>query len=72
MLRVDCRLVPGRINRGQKRYATEVVAQTVQFLGAGGANPNAGAGQSAGGSDANFPQDFGNEPAFDASENIPF
>ncbi len=53
--------------QGQKRYTTEVVAQTVQFLGSGGASAGAGA------SDSSFPQEFGNEPAFDASDNdIPF
>jgi single-strand DNA-binding protein len=58
--------------QGQKRYTTEIVAQTVQFLG-GGANPNANAGQSTAASEStNFPQDFGSEPAFDASDSIPF
>jgi single-strand DNA-binding protein len=67
---------------GQKKYSTEVVAQTVQFLGAAGERSqgagsstgyNAGAGassQNAGGD--NFAQDFGNEPSFDSDEEIPF
>jgi single-strand DNA-binding protein len=56
--------------QGQKKYTTEVVAQTVQFLGGGqGASAGSGAGQS---SESAFPQDFGNEPAFDASDDIPF
>jgi single-strand DNA-binding protein len=54
--------------QGQKKYTTEIVAQNVQFLGGGA---SAGADKSTGG-DSNFSQDFGNEPAFDASENIPF
>lgn len=67
---------------GQKKYSTEVVAQTVQFLGAAGertqgagagAGANTGAGtssQNSGGD--NFAQDFGNEPSFDSDEEIPF
>lgn len=52
--------------QGQKRYTTEIVAQTVQFLG--------GTGVGAGSSQANdFPsQDFGPEPSFDSSEELPF
>ncbi|MES2769742.1 MAG: single-stranded DNA-binding protein [Bdellovibrionota bacterium] len=60
---------------GQKKYSTEVVANTVQFLGAAGErSANAGAGassQSAGGGD-NFAQDFGAEPSFNSDEEIPF
>lgn len=52
--------------QGQKRYATEVVANTVQFLGS---TTNASAPQK----DSEFPtQDFGPEPAFDSSDEIPF
>jgi single-strand DNA-binding protein len=64
---------------GQKKYSTEVIANTVQFLGAagekgagasaGGARPQAAA-QNAGGD--NFAQEFGNEPSFDSDEEIPF
>ena len=55
--------------QGQARYTTEVVAQTVQFLGGGAAAGTGG--------DNAFPQDFAgpgasNEPAFDASDDIPF
>jgi single-strand DNA-binding protein len=66
-------------DNGQKKYATEIVASTVQFLG-GGASTGAGASssndnsmnQSAGsGSDFNF-SDFGPEPSFNQSEDIPF
>jgi single-strand DNA-binding protein len=48
---------------GQKRYTTEIVANTVQFLDRGNAQesePSIGH------------QDFGPEPTFDASEEIPF
>jgi single-strand DNA-binding protein len=57
--------------QGQKKYATEIVATTVQFLGAGGAER--GEQQSttrASGGD--FAQDFGPEPSFDNSDEIPF
>lgn len=67
---------------GNKRYATEITAQTVQFLGgaagasAGAGNAYAGASSSEGGfnqssPDSNF-NDFGPEPTFDQSEEIPF
>lgn len=65
-------------DNGQKKYATEIVASTVQFLG-GGASTGAGAGNNnyqndsmnQGGGDFNF-QDFGPEPSFNQSEDIPF
>lgn len=52
--------------QGQKRYTTEIVASTVQFLG-GGNERSAGSGQDDFGS-----QDFGPEPAFDNNDEIPF
>lgn len=53
--------------QGQKRYTTEIVAQTVQFLGG-----NAGASAS-GPMDNDFgPQSFGSEPSFDGGDEIPF
>lgn len=55
---------------GQKRYATEIVANTVQFLGAGGASVDRS--QSQGGGDDFSANDFGPEPSFDASDEIPF
>ena len=59
---------------GQKKYSTEVVANTVQFLGAAGErSQGAGASQASQGQAAdNFAQDFGNEPSFDSEEEIPF
>lgn len=51
--------------QGQKKYTTEIVANTVQFLGGNGASTSADEGS------YNF-QDFGPEPSFDSSEEIPF
>ena len=52
--------------QGQKRYTTEVVANTVQFLG-----DRSSTGQSSYGG-GQPTQDFGPEPSFDSSEEIPF
>lgn len=54
--------------QGQKRYTTEIIATTVQFLSAP-THSNAGNDQyaSQGGS-----QDFGPEPSFDSADEIPF
>lgn len=54
--------------QGQKRYTTEIVANTVQFLGSAGERTNAP--QASGGGD-DF-QDFGPEPSFNSSDEIPF
>lgn len=54
--------------QGQKKYSTEIVATTVQFLGAGGEQRTQHHG---GGSDEGY-QDFGPEPSFDNSDEIPF
>lgn len=68
---------------GNKRYATEITAQTVQFLGGqagasagaggygAGASSNEGGGFNQSAPDNNF-NDFGPEPSFDQSEEIPF
>jgi single-strand DNA-binding protein len=56
--------------QGQKRYSTEVVANTVQFLGAAQGERTTDASRSSGGEFA--VQDFGPEPSFDSSEEIPF
>lgn len=68
-------------DNGQKKYSTEIVASTVQFLGSNaeaGASSNAGSsyGNNANqsnnsGNDFNF-ADFGPEPTFNQSEDIPF
>ena len=55
--------------QGQKRYTTEIVANTVQFLG--GANMQNESSQNYDSSSPNL-QDFGPEPSFDSSEEIPF
>lgn len=58
--------------QGQKRYTTEIVASTVQFLGSAGAESGASRSNSGGGdSDYGF-QDFGPEPSFDSNDEIPF
>jgi single-strand DNA-binding protein len=60
---------------GQKKYSTEIVAQTVQFLGSAGAGAGASGerAQSSGGQfNDNMAQDFGPEPSFDSNEEIPF
>jgi single-strand DNA-binding protein len=54
---------------GQKKYTTEIVASTVQFLDKGGANATS---NSVNGGGSGFPQDFGSEPSFDGSDDIPF
>lgn len=56
--------------QGQKRYTTEIVANTVQFLGAAGEQGERTT-RSNSGDDMGF-QDFGPEPSFDSSEEIPF
>ncbi len=64
--------------QGQKRYTTEIVASTVQFLGGMGAERGAGAGAGAsanagfGGGQNYGSTDFGPEPSFDTNDEIPF
>lgn len=56
--------------QGQKRYTTEIVATTVQFLGSAGDRPAASNSSS---NDAGMDtQDFGPEPSFSSSDEIPF
>jgi single-strand DNA-binding protein len=57
--------------QGQKKYATEIVATQVQFIGGNGGEQRASSGPSGGGDEANF-QDFGPEPSFNPDEEIPF
>lgn len=52
---------------GQKKYTTEIVANTVQFLG-GGANESTQQHSQG----ASAPQEFQPEPFFDSSEEVPF
>ncbi len=56
--------------QGQKKYTTEIVANTVQFLGGG--NSERGTGANAQGDSGFGAQDFGPEPAFDNNDEIPF
>ncbi|MCC6278588.1 MAG: single-stranded DNA-binding protein [Oligoflexia bacterium] len=59
---------------GQKRYTTEINANTVQFLGSAGAGSGAsqGAREEGVASDKGSDQGFVPEPAFDSDEEIPF
>lgn len=59
-------------NQGVKKFTTEIVAQTVQFLG--GANDNSSTSYNSNHSqrDDFETQEFGPEPKFDSSEEIPF
>lgn len=53
--------------QGQKKYTTEIVANTVQFLGSQNMQAQQGAGDNDFGA-----QNFGPEPAFDNADEIPF
>jgi single-strand DNA-binding protein len=57
--------------QGQKRYTTEIVATTVQFLGGATGERGAGATASNAGPGDSF-QDFSPEPSFDPADEIPF
>lgn len=58
--------------QGQKKYTTEIIANTVQFLGsASGERSNENRQSSGGGDDFGY-QDFGPEPSFNSSDDIPF
>ena len=56
---------------GQKRYTTEIVAQTVQFLGSSG-EASTGAAKNNNSNSSNDFQDFGPEPQFNSADEIPF
>jgi single-strand DNA-binding protein len=53
--------------QGQKKYSTEIVASTVQFLGGGAERSNSTTTSN----DSQF-NDFGPEPSFDSADEIPF
>lgn len=67
-------------DQGQKKYSTEIIANTVQFLGGANERAQGGAGynQGMGGTTSNNPSDdfgfndFGPEPSFDNNDEIPF
>ena len=50
--------------QGQKRYTTEIVANTVQFLG--------GPAETSRENTTSANEDFGPEPSFDSADEIPF
>jgi len=54
---------------GQKKYTTEIVASTVQFLGSSSDQVTTTSAQN---ENAEAYQNFGPEPSFDASEKLPF
>jgi len=56
--------------QGNKKYSTEVVASTVQFLGSPSERTSSTSSSSTGAGFDN--QSFGPEPSFDADEEIPF
>lgn len=61
--------------QGQKKYTTEIVANTVQFLGSAGGERSAdnnNNNKNSGGGDEFGYQDFGPEPSFNSSDDIPF
>jgi single-strand DNA-binding protein len=58
--------------QGQKKYSTEIVANTVQFLGAPGERGEERSSSRGGGEYGQAAQDFGPEPSFDSAEEIPF
>lgn len=53
---------------GQKKYSTEIVANTVQFLGSPGERSESPRAHQ----DVPVDNNFGPEPSFDANEEIPF
>ena len=55
--------------QGQKKYTTEIVANTVQFLGA---TAGAGATSTRDGQSSSAHEEFGPEPTFDSADEIPF
>lgn len=55
--------------QGQKRYSTEIVAQTVQFLGAAQESNRDSSSRYSRSDDV---PDFGPEPSFDSKEDLPF
>ena len=58
--------------QGQKRYSTEIVANTVQFLSSASGQRSASSNSMGGNDDFNNFQDFGPEPSFDSNDEIPF
>ncbi|MGE3974497.1 MAG: single-stranded DNA-binding protein [Bdellovibrionales bacterium] len=57
---------------GQKRYTTEVIAGTVQFLGSREGGASRGGPSNEYGEESQMSPGMGAEPSFDANEEIPF
>lgn len=58
--------------QGQKRYTTEIVASTLQFLSPMQQGQSTSNGRSLNQENDFSAQEFGPEPSFDAAEEIPF
>lgn len=58
--------------QGQKRYTTEIIASNIQFLGEAAERSNSVQNQNNTGTNTNYNNNFGPEPNFDASEELPF
>ncbi len=58
--------------QGQKKYTTEIVANTVQFLGSAGERTADNSSKAASSSEDFGFQDFGPEPSFNTNDDIPF
>jgi single-strand DNA-binding protein len=58
--------------QGQKKYSTEIVANTVQFLGSAGERGESQQRERSQGANDFGAQEFGPEPSFDSNEEIPF
>jgi single-strand DNA-binding protein len=56
--------------QGQKRYTTEIIGNSIQFLGGGDRAQNSYESRESSSTSASH--DFGPEPSFDASEDLPF
>lgn len=58
---------------GNKKYTTEIIANTVQFLGGrGGAQDSGSTGTPSGGSSGGSTEESSGPPPFDDSDDIPF
>ncbi len=57
---------------GQKKYSTEVVGSTVQFLGSPSDSMGGGQNNYNNSNNSAAKQDFGPEPSFNSDEEIPF
>jgi single-strand DNA-binding protein len=58
--------------QGQKKYTTEIVANTVQFLGSAGERTTDNSSKASSSAEDFGFQDFGPEPSFNTNDDIPF